>query len=182
MFVAAFRLLNSSLTNLSRLFHCLIFKVLNFCRSLRQLYNFINYFPSCQELFLFSFAPSFTERYTSYHVWTSLSIHFLMFFVAHQAVSLFILSSISRCVNHIFYNFLSFLFLSFIATIYSAFNFPCHNFFYFKWNKSVQSTFSHFNRRICTAFVPRASSAVRLFSSLRAVHYCTKCFILSWKI
>ena len=42
----------------------------------------------------------------------------------------------------------------------------------------MQSTLSRFNKRICTAFVPRASSAVRLFSSLRAVHYCTKCFLL----
>ena len=136
MFVAAFRLLNSSLTNLSRLFHCLIFKVLNFCRSLRQLYNFINYFPSCQELFLFSFAPSFTERYTSYHVWTSLSTHFLMFFVAHQAVSLYILSSILRCVNHIFYIFLSFLFLSSILTICSIIDFLCHNLFCFLYPKN----------------------------------------------
>ena len=51
VFVAAFRLLNSSLTNLSRLFHCSVIKVLlSFCFE-RQLLYIIIVICSCQQLF-----------------------------------------------------------------------------------------------------------------------------------
>ena len=118
--------LNSSLVNLSRLSHCLIFKVLFFAVLSWQLYNSISYPLSCQELFSFSFAPFLTERYSSYHVQTFLSIHFLMFFVAHQAVSLYILSSYLSYVNRFFLYFWKKVFSPFffkLSELYTHFKF-----------------------------------------------------------